>query len=489
MAETKPIKLLEISGKSWMGGIALQQYSPMGGIFLRATNFDPFEKLGIFKTSLQGTQQGASTLTTGGFFNVAVTISTHSYFYNFGDATKVYRVRIADGQTVDYSSKITDITTIEGAIQYKSKVIYASPTSVKANSLDLALANQVGLLSVTSGGVHVMHIGPDRNLYGTNINSVFKITSVSGTTGNSATYLTFEDDVQLRDLSDDGKHLVIAGDVNPDPSNNVLGDFRCFVAFWNMKSQDLSQYYEFKDNSIYFIERIEDEIFVHGRNNIYICSIDSPPQIIANFRGNAALASSFTTPQPGSVVSKNNNIIMWGGTGTTDIWAYGRYHPSMDKILFQPYSLTDTQYRSLFWDGTKLWVTTVNNKMYEFGTTNSRQASTMELVDIDFKQPHEFAFVKVVLVTPMTGSPESVRIQALTGDGDRIVFDDDGTGFDASGFGNITSHIFYPKSQGDSTDVAMFEDITNFIIINNRCEIRRIEFWGVPLEPDQNLMW
>ena len=74
--------------------------------------------------------------------------------------------------------------------------------------------------------------------------------------------MTFEEDVIIRGIADDGVNLIIVGDTNSanDPSGGLeVGYFRCFVAFWNMKSQDMTRVWDFKDNSVYGVEVVEDE--------------------------------------------------------------------------------------------------------------------------------------------------------------------------------------------------------------------------------------
>ena len=49
MAES--VKILELTGANWLGGIAPHPFAPIGGLFKVATNFDPFSKVGLFTAS------------------------------------------------------------------------------------------------------------------------------------------------------------------------------------------------------------------------------------------------------------------------------------------------------------------------------------------------------------------------------------------------------------------------------------------------------
>ena len=479
MANRTPVKLIELSGESWMGGISLQPTLPVGGIFKTANNFDPFNKIGVFQPSTRATQQGSSTVTAGGYFNIGFEESGLSYFYSFGNNTKVYKVSTFSpfGDVDDVSAQISDITVIRGATKFKDRAIYASNTSIKANTIPLAIGSQVGLLSVTSGGVHIMKVAPDRNLYATNINSVARITSVSGTSGNSAAYLTFESDVVLRDLESDGEYLVIAGDTNELVPAGTNTNTRCFVAFWNMKSQDLTRIWEFEDFTIYGIKFTGEEIVVFGRDNIYTCSVNSSIRPLMPMRGNTNL--TFAVMYAGGIVRRSGSVLFGMGS---NVYAYGRPSHDLKKIFYHPYSIDSGGIISLFSDGNSVFAMTDDNKLWDFSSGADVTSSILTLCDVDFKSKYEFAYAKVNL-TAKLASGDSVLLQILTGDGDIILTEQE---FTFATHGAVSTHIFPPKTTAGA-GALIFEDATSFRLTStNGARVRRVEIWGYPVDPAQD---
>ena len=155
----------------------------------------------------------------------------------------LYRIDAESGAVVDEGSRLNANGGTHGSIVYKNKTIFSDASTIRAHDYppSTQTGNIVSLLSVSSTQdvLRKFHIGPDRNLYATNANSIARITSVTGTTDNVAQYLTFESGIETRSMDDDGVHLIIVGDHMSTGTQNIGGLNRCFVAFWNMKAQDL----------------------------------------------------------------------------------------------------------------------------------------------------------------------------------------------------------------------------------------------------------
>lgn len=492
--DEEAVKILEIGGEAWMGGISLQASFPVAGTFRQASNYDPFRVMGVFSPSPKATQRGASSVTTPGAFNVGFEVGGVSYFYSFANGTKVYRVNTLTpfGDVDDVSASISDIATIRGATKHKGKIVYASDTSLKYNNTDTStpgdgftLANQRGIMSLTTGGVHVLQTGPDRNLYVTNRNKIGRVSNMAAAVagvpaaGNSNSYLTFEDDVEVRDLSTDGTYLVMLGDTNNNFASGGNTKVRCFVAFWNMKSQDLTRIWEFEDTVVYGLEFTGEEFIVHCRDNVYTCSIDSPIDPLIPRRGNTNLTPA-TIYQGG--IGRSNGSCVWGEGG--NVYAYGRPHKALKKILYNPYSLDSGNVFSIFVDSRGIFVMSDDGKLYDFITGDQVSTAVLMLADIDFKKTYRFAYVKVILRDALA-TGDSMSVQILTQGGSKIVLNDNDMSYSTDG--PVSSKILYPEA-GGSSDALLFEDLTNMRInSNNGANIRRVEVWAFPADQNQNL--
>src|SRR3990167_6706729 len=205
-----PVKILELSGTDWLKGISVQPYMPVGGLFQTATNFDPFEKVGIYVPTQSESSIGSAVMTDTPIRHIvsyaSSTISGASFLYCFGNSNGLYRVRTDNQEVVDISSRINISTNNKGAIKFKNKLVYCSTTTVFAGAIPLPRTYSETILvnGLNNTYFHYPYIGPDRNLYITNKNSVARVTSVSGTANNTSTFLSFEDDVVVRSLADDG---------------------------------------------------------------------------------------------------------------------------------------------------------------------------------------------------------------------------------------------------------------------------------------------
>lgn len=491
----KPIKILEISGVSWLGGISVHPYMPTGGLFQQATNYDPFEKVGVFIPNKTPAAIDAGDITVSFKFMISYTkIGTTTTILGFADATKAFEINTSNDQATDVSSSITDIATIRGAIKFQGKVVYASDTSVKANALPLAIGSQVGILSVSAAG-HIMYVAPDRNLYVTNGKSIARITSVTDKTLNTAAFLTFEDDVICRGLTDDGQHLIIVGDTNIATPTGVVENNRCFVAFWNMKSQDLTRIWSFNDSHISGVVTQEDEVIVYGLNNTYTCTVNSQPKPLLFLGGNSSLGlpSAVNSPRPGSILKRTNGTIVWGIDAS--MRGYGRIHPSMNKVLFTGYTLpisTEIVLSSIeVAKGTTqtIYTATDGNKLYSFSAASTEIAS-LGTAGVMFDKPYKFAFAKVILNNNLA-SGQSVDLDIKTGDGDQIVLRttrEQANSFSFTNFGAKKSHIFhpYPDVDNPTTSNDIFEDLSDFKIINKGASIKKVEIWGYEVPPHQD---
>lgn len=513
----QPVKILEISGQSWCKGIAIQPYIPVGGLFQTATNFDPFQRIGRhFPTEGVVVIGNGVVLNSVEFFAPAIqpatnTVAAIGLIYGFANNSKVYRITQSTTPTVaDVSNEISDIKSIRGAVTWRNRIIYASATRVVSGSIPLSLSAATTLLTglmqttaIAGGPVdHILKEGPDGNLYVTNGNKLARITNALGSAGNDAAYRIAVAGTTYRDLDNDGKYLVMLRDENPTASTyagNLNSLFKSQVRFWNCKSTDDSRIWEFRDRLTKGIEVLEDDVVIVGTNNIYSCSIDSAikpimpllPETEANLSitGAAAFDAPSTTR---SIIKGGDGIILFGGgTGVlagARIMAYGRPYPGLDKVFYQPYTfdIATKAIAGLYWDGRYLYGGNQGSKLY-VRKGGAGLTSTMVLAGVDFKNPYEFSFARVVLDTPMS-SGQAIKMRITTANNNRTVMNIQSFNFASSG--TTVVNLFYPNPIGTSKagsipDIPMFEDLSDITISNNGATISKVEIWGRPQRADQ----
>src|SRR3990167_1555571 len=499
-----PIKIIEISGTDWLSGISVVPYTSIGGLFQQATNFDPFYKIGTHTPSLGPTEIGSGATIAENIeamIGYSADAGSVAHIICFANSSKAYDINTDDSTVSDQSANVNNLGTVQGAIKYKGRAIYASDGNVYSNQIPL-VASQTTILSGLSTAPHVMKIGPDRNLYVTNKDKIARITNVDATTDNAASYLSFESDVVFRGLDDDGTHLVIVGDTNSVTPSSVLERNRCFVAFWNMKSQDLTKIWDFEDSSVGGVVCVENEVLIIGATNVYTCSVNSRPVPLLPGKENTSLLQNVNAP---GAITKNGSIALWGvgvaansGPGEQKgayVRGYGRRSPHTKKTLFTAYSLPEidilisTAIRCIFMGSeatsftAPLWISTDNTKLYKYNTSN--MTSTTKIAGIDLKQPYEFSFAKVILSEKLA-SGQSVDLEIKTDEGNNTVLKDskdNANRFSFATVGGKKSHIFYPESLSlSASSVATFEDLSDIQIRNIGASIRRVEVWAKPIK-------
>ena len=136
-----------------------------------------------------------------------------------------------------------------------------------------------------------------------------------------------------------------------------------------------------------------------------------------------------------------------------------------------------------------LWISTNATKLYVYSVA-STEISTAIIAGIDFRQPYEFSFAKVVLSEKLS-SGQSVDLKITTDEGNNTVLQDTkdgGNPFSFTQVGGKKSHVFYPTPIAQSaSSIAVFEDLSDIQIVNKGASIRRIEIWGKPIRSDQNV--
>lgn len=496
MTEPKPVKLIEIKDADWMKGISKQKGIALGGLFQKAPAFDPFKKMGSFTGGSTPTKRGSGIVTSSIEFFVPSIESNFAYTYGFVDGNILYKIKLSDSSVTDISAQIANITTIRGAKAFNNRMIYANDTNAFANTFPPLLANQTTLFSagVIVAGDHIFETAPDKNLYMTNVNHVARITAIDGVTGNDGQYLTFKDDIIIRDLTNDGTHLVIVGD---NVGSGVAGSqplFDCFVAFWNMKSQDLTAFYEFKDQRVYAAKKSGTDVIIIGGNNIYKCNVGTPPTaIMALNNPNSSFVNDdttffFPTPStPRQFINVDSETIYMGGR-KGKVLAYGRPSIGLEKIFYHPFNISSQNITGMFLDGNDLWTADEGPNLYETSVTAITGTSSIVLAGIDFLSPYKFSYAKVILGSRLA-SGQSVDIEIMSDNGDNTVMrNTKGTtySFSYTNFGKKKSHIFYPYPGATSAStIALFEDLSKLTLINTGADVTRLEIWGIPIPPKQ----
>lgn len=487
-------KLFEISGGDWMKGLSVQATLPMGGIFRRATNFNPFEQIGTMSPGSTGTRLGSGTITTAirsmnSIYHIG---DGASRILAYGDNSSLYKIAPSSGTVTDISASLASgSTTARGSMPWRNKFVYCKDTEVRKFDLTGTFgANEAQLLSgLTTGVPHDPVIGADGNLYIPNGNAVAKLILETGTTGNSTSVFTIDSDMVIRQALNDGQFLVLLADNN---SNNTNGQFRCLITFWDTVSGLAERTYDWYENRVYCMEMKDQNIYIHASDYKYVCNVATAPKAIFPFKGSNVSPSLL----PSTIDFYRNSIVWARYDGTDDaarIDAYGNVLGG-ESIFYTPIvntgdttADTPTALLPYTYDGTNsyyfLAVTDsggTNPRLYSFyytGTEASatRTTSTIRVSDIQLSQPYKFEYAKIVLRQALS-SGESVSF-LMKAQGSSVTVSNTET---LSTVGKVTK-IFRPTPTTGTPEY--IEQINDITITAVKAVVERVEVWGTPLSP------
>ncbi len=467
-------RILQIKGEQWASGLSIQSTLMKGGIFKQASNFDPFESIGVMQPSLGPSANISSTITKNIKYMTGFNDGGLQSFFAYADdgsTPALYKVSFA-GIVSDYTSNITATTSsARGAILWKSKYIYARNDEIRCiNPTSTPSDTQLVTISNSTTTDHPLTLGADLNLYFPNGNQIGRLISTAGTSGNTENAFALETGMTIRKLINDGRYLIIMADDGPVNIGNP-GNYRCVVAYWDMASALLTQRYDFRETGLIGGDILESAIYVFGQDNIYVTNISTRPQIIFSFKGNSTITGRPTSA--GAIIVRSNSIL-WGSG--SNIYGYGSLLGGQPKIFYQPYSISSGNITSMIYNGLTLWVATDVHTLYQMNTTRSE--SFLLLSNITFNKLYRFEYAKIVTQVPLS-SGQSIIVQLATGGGG-ILLNNATKSFSADGARQAL--IYKANTSGNPATTLSFQELTTLNIDSFQVPILLFEIWATPLE-------
>lgn len=465
--------------------MSLQSTSAVGGLFSSTTNFDPFEITGMMQCSL------ASALASD--LSITTTPTTLIHWHRSGTAkilaqspTKLYEV--LDGTpwtTLDKTTEVVITGGVRGAIIYKGKYVYSLASTIRASTL--ASSDILLLTGKASDGIwHPLVSGADGNLYEMDYGTINKITSVTGTAGNSTQTVNFEDGMYARHAVNDGRYLVILADNNPTGDYNTMGgtvppvptagNYRCQILFWDMVKGTFDQIYNFNDSYLIGGAFLDGGIYVFSGNGIYVTNIATPPRQIFSFKTGSTITEK---PQNPFQITQAKNSIFWTGQTNGSVYAYGSLFPGMKKVFYQPFSSGYTN-SAVTNNGTNFYIGTTgtDNFLRVTGTGSTRNTGSVITAPIVLPRPYRFEFVKVVLQQSLASS-ESVTVSMSSQAANEEVYGSTNRNFSTVG---ARQTLIFDKSMGGTHNSTSeyFEDFQ--LTVSSPKAVARVEVWATPQE-------
>lgn len=495
----KPIKILEVKDEDWMKSISLQDTFGLGGIFQRSVyNFDPYILAGFLRGTLLPVQVGNGTITIKiKYFAVGANAGI-GYVFAMGDRADtgepcIFRIQTSNQDVVDFSdqwgqNQPAGAMLFQGLIVYKGYLVYydRSNGNFMSNLFPSPASGSETLLLSTSvypkDGLPPMHIGPDGILYVGKSNSgdIASITNVTGAGGNTLSAFTSGDtSLTCKDITDDGRFLIIAMDDNAENATEISGN--CKVFFWDMDKADPELVWNIPDAFLVSARWVDGKVLVIGASGIWQCGISTAPRLIVPL-------SSNEIPEHRYQVDVRNNVMYWTSPVTgAKVHAYGAkigkpiwftpYQVSQNDNLLSAFAVSGPYFYASVDAGSnspKVYVLN-DESVDETKAESDRSNVTIETVPISLPQPFRIAYTKVVLKESLSLSlSQGVGIGVFNAADESI--DQIQYQF-ASAAKRRKSIIFKPKGV---KGVINFEDIYLFINAVSGAIISRVCVYAFP---------
>ncbi len=460
-----PVKLLEFKSEDWLKGMSRQTTAAVGGVFKTATAYDPFEQPGVCLPCTSPTAvSGASNSV---LFLTPFVASGVPYLFGHANA-KLYKINALTAASTDETASINVAAgSIGGATVWRDRYIYSPGTTVR--SVTLALASDTEILTgLTSSVPHVMTTGADKNCYITNGSDIAKLILESGTTGNSTNVFSLETGQVAKDLTSDGRYLVIVSDNNAASATTVRS--KCLITFWDMARGTADAIHSVEDSFLLGVRLINGVLYVIGYDNIYICTAGSPPQVVYSFLD----AASVTGRPPGpAAIAVRRGCLLWAQSDGSLIYALGNPLDPTKPVLYTPYTNSTGNGQTLAVTGTKVWSST-STPAVNLLTGSTRTTASLVTVPLDFGANYELNYCKVV-TKGILASGESLDVQITTKAGNGVLTTSATKNFSSDP--NKQTFIFYPSA----ATVSSFEELDSIQLTVGKQPWLRFELWATPI--------
>lgn len=321
-------KILSLSSKDFVTGIAQGAHSTNTGLWHKANGIFPFngrlsnENVNIY--TLMAGDGGAAVATITGSIIASVNDPENVDTYYMDDDGSIYQ---------NTSSVITGLTTPgKGGLaifqpRSGTKYLYYWHNTQIGRYGDLdgsPTATSNWATGLTSTALRPVHTLFDVVYYG-NGDKIGSISDQSGTATNNSNVLDFPSEFTVVDITDDGFYLV-AG-----ITNAVTGNFGVNkVIFWNQLDPSWNKEWIIPDDYITNVESVGGIIYIIGKTTLWRCTFNSPPEPVRFIRRPVQ-------GYPNASLSYQG-LLLWGDIDGR-VNSYGKWSPDAPRAFFKPFDM------------------------------------------------------------------------------------------------------------------------------------------------------
>jgi len=478
-----PTKILEISGDDLMKGISIQDTAAYGGIFQSSSyNFDPFDMMGFIRPSLESVQLDTA-INKKPTCSLAVQSGGVGYVFHLADRTggavnNLFRTKTSDQTVTGYSltgGSAAGARVFTGLGYVGGNIVFIDPSTAFVYRIGVGGGAETSCGGISGSGATTLPAmfwnAPDGNTYFTKGSSDGQIAKI--TTGYTVTDAAFTGDTDLipKDLTDDGRFLIVIADENPTKVTAV--EAKCKVYFWDMDKADADVVMSIPDSFLIGGRYVDGRLLVIGSSGIWQLAIGSTPKLILPLTA----AELPLTAQ--AIDVKGNNLYWTSSSGNSLVYGFGS---KIGKpVWFAPHISNASSYvqNTVCSSGDYIYVGVDDGasggRAYVLNSGSTRSSATILTTPKVLAQPHKFLYAKVVLKSKLT-TGQSIALALYDSEGNSIMAN---TTYAYNASYLKKSFKFEPKSQ--SGGVQEFEDI--YLQVNPQVGaiVQRVTIYGTPI--------
>lgn len=350
------MKILELTSKDWMSGIAVSAHMPSTGLFTDAAGVNPFVDPLTQSASTGLLQTGATPVDVSGSVMADAVIGSayngaaYTAYFS-GDGGHIYSLA-----TSGFPNTPTDIRSATVANLAEGLAIWQPNGGTRYlyywQKTQIGIWNLVGTYPTgwTDNSIAAIHttgsvIHPVHHLFGNlyygNVDSVGSISdSGSGSSVSNPIALDIQGDFIVTTLCDDGNFLVVGATTNTIAGNLQIHTLNK-IFFWDTNSSTWQREWEIETAFIASIQKIGSTLFALCAEGLYAFNFSTPPTLIvplSNADGPATVGGVSPTHQ---IACVKDGVVYWLSSGG-DVCAYGSPIPGLAPRFFKPYKAYST---------------------------------------------------------------------------------------------------------------------------------------------------
>lgn len=396
-------KILELTTKDFMTGLAISSHYPASGIFIDGGGINPYRNaltggadVGLLQTSEDGTDISSTVVVDKIIGGTYLGSSFKGYF--IGDSGHFYDLNtsaltsaptdLRSGTPITNPADGMAIYQINGGTKY---LYYAQRTQI--GRWDLSGSHPTGWLDnyVGSGGsgfavalqstdIRPMHQFLGNLYYGNKDRIGALYDDGTATIRHDDNLLDIPSDYTIVSIDDDGQYLIFAATTNTISGNlNILTSNKIF--FWDTVSNSWNKEWTIPCAYIASIQTLGSFQVAITSNGIYAFSFSTPPTLLLPLSSNDTPARVGGVSPTDGLATVKDEVLYWLNSNE-QICAWGKPIPGLSNRFYKPF-VTLGGTGSYISSPSKFFILAASNSKLNSintssgGTSNTRTAETI----------------------------------------------------------------------------------------------------------------